>query len=296
MAQTGKITTKGSYVWFGYSGEVETFTAPYSGLYKVVVAGGRNGAINVNGSVKVSIACRDKNGLGSLYDHHHEGTFDATVNREPAQKARGYVVLKKGDKLYVNVGGDGGDSTYGARNGDRESPPTVTKVGEAGYNGGCAGESKFIEDGISSSIYWDHSPRSSNYKLCAASGGTTVVKTSSSSIVVSASGRSDAYVRYGLARSGDSYSISPDSYKGKSGLGFTNNKTVVYKNKSYTYDESDEYVYSDIESLFFPLTFGWTGEPIALIQLVDRDFPIYCGDSEIYKVCLGDSEIIDLKL
>ena len=71
------ITKPGESQSFGYTGGVQSFTAPYDGLYKLEVWGAKGGVYNMK--------C-DTNRGGYSY---------------------GYIVLKKGTILYVAVGGAG---------------------------------------------------------------------------------------------------------------------------------------------------------------------------------------------
>lgn len=85
---------------FSYTGDYKEFIAPYSGIYKMETWGARGGGSRMNGSY------RGVYGKGGY--------------------AKGEIALKKGEKLYVYVGGQGADAVVG-----RDS--------SGGYNGGGLG-------------------------------------------------------------------------------------------------------------------------------------------------------------
>ena len=87
-------------IYFQYAGKVETFTVPSTGLYKLECWGAEGGGRRISGN--------SSSGLGGLGGY-----------------ASGILLLKKGEKLYITVGGYGKSSTNGSAAG--------------GYNGGGAG-------------------------------------------------------------------------------------------------------------------------------------------------------------
>lgn len=96
------ITAVGEYEYFGYTGGIQTFTAPMNGIYYLQVIGARGGTcMNYNTATQ---------GLGGY--------------------GNGYVKLNAGDVLYICVGGKGtnGGGGYGYQH---------TPAG--GYNGGGNG-------------------------------------------------------------------------------------------------------------------------------------------------------------
>jgi len=96
------IANVGESQSFGYTGGMQTFTAQVSGVYKLEAIGARGGICAGYGTAT--------NGLGGY--------------------GMGYVMLKKGETIYICVGGQGtgGGGGYGA-----ETRPA------GGYNGGGAG-------------------------------------------------------------------------------------------------------------------------------------------------------------
>ncbi len=88
---------------FAYTGGIQSFIAPYDGIYELEVWGASGGS-------------------GNGYSGGAGGY------------TRGYREMEKGDVLYVVVGGKGGDSVSGYN--------LHTYAGAGGYNGGTAGYSK----------------------------------------------------------------------------------------------------------------------------------------------------------
>lgn len=85
---------------FSYSGNYEEFVAPYTGLYQMQCWGARGGGSRMN---------------GSFYATYGKGGY-----------ASGKIKLKKGEKLFLYVGGHGTDSVVG-------------KDSAGGWNGGGLG-------------------------------------------------------------------------------------------------------------------------------------------------------------
>lgn len=102
MFSTNAITAKAAYnEWtYSYTGNVQTFTVPYDGNYKLEVWGAQGGQAQGDHQW---MACGGKGGY-----------------------ATGVVNLKAGDKLYIGVGGKGTDGTFG-------------DWAYGGYNGGGRG-------------------------------------------------------------------------------------------------------------------------------------------------------------
>lgn len=92
------ITAVGESQTFSYAGAVEEFVVPFSGLYQLEVKGAKGG--NCNNSV---------GGNGGY--------------------SKGYIFLKKGEKLYIVCGGSG-------------ITPTSASRPSGGYNGGGRGGGK----------------------------------------------------------------------------------------------------------------------------------------------------------
>jgi hypothetical protein len=98
------ITSEGTYQDFSCTKSIQTFTAPFSGLYKFEVWGAQGGHSTYGGKGGYSL---------------------------------GYKVLTKGDVLYVGVGGKGAvgeGSLAGGYNGGGSAYPYS---GESGSGGGC---------------------------------------------------------------------------------------------------------------------------------------------------------------
>lgn len=94
---------------FDYTGGVQSFTAPYRGIYKLEVWGAKGG---------------------------DTGDGDGSAGAAGGGYAKGYITLTKGQKVYIVVGGQGGYA-YSGNNG-----PTG-----GGYNGGGKGWQKFSDSG-----------------------------------------------------------------------------------------------------------------------------------------------------
>lgn len=97
------ITKVGESQSFGYTGGVQSFTAPYGGLYKIEVWGASGGYGWTNG--------------------------DTSYQKTPGGKggySAGYILLKKKDVIYIVCGGAG----------TQLSPSTGYGVANGGYNGG----------------------------------------------------------------------------------------------------------------------------------------------------------------
>lgn len=109
------ITDVGTNQTFNYTGGIQTFTAPFSGTYKLEVYGAQGGT--------ATYTAANKTGTGGKGGYSY-----------------GSINLTAGDKLYVCVGGQGA-GTDGA---------TTTKTAAGGYNGGGNGFAQAVYDGTSS--------------------------------------------------------------------------------------------------------------------------------------------------
>ena len=109
------ITGVGTNQTFNYTGGIQTFTAPFSGTYKLEVYGAQGGT--------ATYTAASKTGTGGKGGYSY-----------------GSINLTAGDKLYVCVGGQGA-GTDGA---------TTTKTAAGGYNGGGNGFAQAVYDGTSS--------------------------------------------------------------------------------------------------------------------------------------------------
>lgn len=89
-----------SITTFNYAGRQQEYTVPYNGLYQIEVWGAEGGGSRTSGN--------SSSGPGGLGGY-----------------VKGTVKLKKGTKLYIHVGGQGGNNTNG--------------VAYGGYNGGGSG-------------------------------------------------------------------------------------------------------------------------------------------------------------
>lgn len=91
---------------FSYTGGVQSFTAPNTGMYRLEVWGAQGGG--------------EAAGTGGY--------------------SSGYVTLQKGQTIYIQVGGQGGQGTIAEKNWGEDTKDSNTGIGGAGgYNGGGKG-------------------------------------------------------------------------------------------------------------------------------------------------------------
>ena len=97
-----QLISNAAETWnYGYTGGEQTFTAPYSGRYKLELYGASGGTSSVMASGDNGNARAISGGQGG-----------ATVVE---------VILKAGQTLYINAGGAGGTGTSGGYNGGGNS-------------------------------------------------------------------------------------------------------------------------------------------------------------------------------
>ena len=102
---------------YSYSGKVETFTAPYTGVYHFDTRGGCGGGFNL---------------------HQYPAGYGG--------KAAGDVLLKQGDKVYIRVGGNGTISSGGTVNGGWNGGGSAT--GSNNSSGGGATSVAYTTDAL----------------------------------------------------------------------------------------------------------------------------------------------------
>ena len=109
----------GSEYTFGYTGDKQVFTVPKTGIYKLETWGAQGGYQYIYGG-----------------DYSLKDDLDKSFS---AGYSTGLVKLNKSEKIYIYVGGAGGDNDY-SRGGSAEGA-------SGGYNGGGdGGNSNFLED------------------------------------------------------------------------------------------------------------------------------------------------------
>ncbi len=114
------ITAIGESQSFDYTGGIQTFTVPFSGLYKLEVRGARG---------------------GYAYDIGY-GTYGKT--------AIGYIKLKKGEQLFVVCGGIGGTANTPWSSTDEDLANNQgTRIIKGGYNGGGNGQTRYDNNYLS---------------------------------------------------------------------------------------------------------------------------------------------------
>ena len=135
--------TKGESVTFSYTGNIQTWEVPNTGVYELEVWGGQGGGF-----------------YGRFYD---SGYVTVTRSGGGGGYAKGKIKLQKGDTYYIGVGGAGQTGTW---NHDGRQ----VGGGGGGYNGG------------SSSYNYDNAPSGGNMYIAGGSGGYSHIATTNGTI------------------------------------------------------------------------------------------------------------------
>ena len=135
-----QVSCQGFNVSFDYTGSEQTYIAPTDGYYNLEAWGAQGGNIDNTITSKFPTYNAYYGGYGGY--------------------SKGEIQLKKGDILYVNVGGKGEPASF------------ANSKGKGGYNGGGSG-------GVGPYNYWFNSRKEPNPIRSAGGGGATHIATKS---------------------------------------------------------------------------------------------------------------------
>jgi len=205
MAITGTISKVGDSINVSYSGDIQSYTVPKSGTYKLEVWGGQGGNVT-------------QTNINTLKSGGGKGGY-----------SQGEIVLTAGQILYIGCGGEGTFASFATH--------TVSTLA-GGYNGGGDG-------GITGGFPWNHRASGGGATHIALGSNRGVLanyESYKSEILIVAGGGGGGSTRKGYGGDGSYYEYLWASggfgggIEGGSGAGFTDDGT----NNVYSYGTQTE--------------------------------------------------------